>query len=116
MKWLCSLLTGHRGAGCSCRSSLRTRCLLSQHEVPSLAWFHLTAHSPNGQLVDKEVGLLTRHWFDVYLFYALVGSLTSHVDVVAILRAQSETCQLASEAPCFPQKEGHGSVRVVLPD
>ena len=58
---------------------------LSQHEVPSLAWSHLTAHSLHGQLADEEVGLLMHHWFGVYLLYALVCSVTSHVDVVADL-------------------------------
>ena len=58
---------------------------LSQHEVSSLVWSHLAARSSYGQLADEEVGLLMHHWFDIYLLYALVGSVTSHVDVVAVL-------------------------------
>ena len=64
---------------------------LSQHRVLFLAWFHLATRSPYDYLVDEEVGLLVHHWFGVYLLYALVGSVTSHMDVAAILRVQSET-------------------------
>ena len=61
----------------------------------------LAARSPWGQLADEEEGLLMRHCLNVYLLYALVGSATSHVDVVGVLRAQSETRQHTLEAPCF---------------
>ena len=56
-----------------------------------------------------------RHCLGVYLLYALVGSATSHVDAVGVLRAQSETRQLAPEAPCFPLKDGQGLVEPVSP-
>ena len=64
---------------------LAPRSSLSQHKVLSLAWSHLAACSPCGQLADEEVGLLVHHWFDVYLLYALVGSVTSHADAVTVL-------------------------------
>ena len=66
--------------------------------------------------MDKEVGLLVCHYLDVYLLCALVGSVTSRADVVVVLRAQSETHQLALEAPCFPQNEGQGLVDLALPE
>ena len=65
--------------------------------------------------MNEEVGLLVHHWFGVYLLYALVGSLTSHADVVVVPRAQFETRQLAPKVPCFPQNEGQGLVEVVPP-
>ena len=89
------------------------RSLLSQHEVSSLAWFHKATRSPYGQLADQEVGLLMRHWFDVYLLYALEGSITSHTYVVVVLRAQSETHQLAPVVLNFPPNEGSGPAGVV---
>ena len=57
-----------------------------------------------------------RHCLGVYLLYILVGSVTSHADVVVILRAQSETRQFSPEAPCFPQNEGQGLVELVPPE
>ena len=56
------------------------------------------------------------HWFAIYLFYPLVGSVISHMDVVTVLQAQSKTHQLALATLCFPQNEGQGPVGVVLLD
>ena len=103
-----------QGARVSPPCDLAAHSSLSQHEVLSSAWSHLAAHSLWGQLTDKEVGLLVCHCLDVYLLYALVGSVTSHVDEVVVLRARFETRQLALKAPCFPQNEGQGLVELVL--
>ena len=88
---------------------------LNMHEVPSSVWSHLTAHSSCGQLTDEEVGLFVHHCLSVHPLYALLGSVTSYVDVVGVLRAQFRTRQLAHESPCFPLNEGQGLVELVSP-
>ena len=72
--------------------------------MPVLAWSHLAARYPYGQLMHEEVGPSMRHLFGVYLLYDLVESMTFPVDVATILRAQSETRQLAHVIVYFPPK------------
>ena len=74
-----------------------TRCLL---------WSGLTSlvAPPMISSGKDKVGILANRWPLAHLLYALVGSMTSFVDVVSNLQAQSATGLLAHESPCFPPR------------
>ena len=74
VEWLCSLLVGRRGAGCSRRSSSRPHCSLIAESARGtlLDLVSPRCSLPLGQRADEKEGLLVHHWLGVYLLYALV--------------------------------------------